>query len=90
MRAIEASKLARDNSQAELQQALLALERAELDEQAADTSIARAALVLEAARLALSFGEITAPIDGVVAQRTCRVGQSFAAQQAGGTFAKRT
>ncbi len=80
-RALEASKLVFDNATAELATAVLAEERARIEAVAAQTAIRSAELALERCELLLSFGAITSPIDGVVAQRDCRVGQTLTAAE---------
>jgi membrane fusion protein (multidrug efflux system) len=75
-RALEASKLARDNARVEEQQAEIALRKARLEAEAASTATTRVQLASERAQLALSHARVTAPFDGVVATRLVRVGDS--------------
>lgn len=72
--ALEASKLARDNADADRVDADLARERSRLDLTAGETSVERAAITLERARVTLAHTRITAPFAGVVAQRSLKVG----------------
>ncbi|NOT31405.1 MAG: efflux RND transporter periplasmic adaptor subunit, partial [Planctomycetes bacterium] len=72
--ALEASKLARDNADADRVDADLARERSRLDLAAGETSVERAAITLERARVTLAHTRITAPFAGVVAQRSLKVG----------------
>ena len=75
--ALEASKLARDNADADRVDAELARERAKLQLQAGETSVERAEITLERARVTLGHTRITAPFAGVVAQRSVKVGDSI-------------
>jgi membrane fusion protein (multidrug efflux system) len=72
--ALEASKLARDNADADRVDSELARERARLDLAAGETSVERAEITLERARVTLAHTRITAPFAGVVAQRNLKVG----------------
>lgn len=72
--ALEASKLARDNADADRVDAELARERAKLELVAGETALERARITLERARVTLTYTRITAPFAGVVAQRSLRVG----------------
>lgn len=74
--ALEASKLARDNADADRTDATLASERARLELAAGQTAVERAEITLERARVTLGYTRITAPFGGVVAQRSVRVGDS--------------
>lgn len=74
--ALEASRLARDNADADRTDAELARERARLELAAGETAVQRAGITLERARVMLSYTRITAPIDGVVAQRGIKVGDT--------------
>ena len=73
--ALEASKLARDNADADRVDAGLARERAKLELAAGETSVERARITLERARVTLTHTRITAPFAGVVAQRSIKVGE---------------
>ncbi len=77
--ALETSRVARDNAEDDWGSARLALERAQLDKTAAESAVVRARLTVERARLSLSFMDVVAPFDGVLAQRTIRVGDSVGA-----------
>lgn len=74
--ALEASRLARDNADADRTDAELARERAKLELAAGETAVERATITLERARVMLSYTRITAPFDGVVAQRGIKVGDA--------------
>jgi len=74
--ALEASKLARDNAEADRKDADLLVERAKLELAAGETAVERARITLEKARLALTWTHVTAPFAGVVARRTARVGDA--------------
>jgi len=71
---LEQLRLTRDqnNSDLDAQNTSVASAKAQLTSQ--DIAIARAALMVEKAELDLSFTEITAPFDGIVAQRMVKVG----------------
>jgi membrane fusion protein (multidrug efflux system) len=72
--ALEASKLARDNADADRVDAELALERSRLELAAGETAVERARITLERARVTLTHTRISAPFPGVVAQRNLKVG----------------
>lgn len=74
--ALEASKLARDNADADRTDAELARERARLELAAGETAVERASITLERQRVMLSYTKITAPFDGVVAERGIRIGDA--------------
>ncbi len=71
---LEASKFERDQRHSEQSTARLALERAKLEAQAGKAALERAELALERAELNLSFARIEAPLDGVIASRSIKVG----------------
>ncbi|MEX1024051.1 MAG: efflux RND transporter periplasmic adaptor subunit [Planctomycetota bacterium] len=73
-KALEATRLAKDNADSEVVQAELALRKAELDVVARENALARAQVALERAEVALEQTKLVAPIDGVVAERQLRVG----------------
>ena len=74
--ALEASKLARDNADADRMDASLARERAKLELAAGENALERARINLDRARVMLTYTKISAPFAGVVAQRNVRVGDS--------------
>ncbi len=73
-KAVEASRLARDQAAAELERSRLTLQRARLDAEAQGTSLARAELTRDQSALALERRRIRAPFDGIIAERRIRVG----------------
>jgi len=75
-KALEASLLARDNAQSDLRQAEISHRKALLEVEAAETAATRAKTAWERAQLALSYRRILAPIDGVIASRNIRVGDT--------------
>lgn len=77
--ALEASKLARDNAEADRKDADLLIERTKLELAAGETAVERARITLEKARLALAWTHVTAPFAGVVARRNVRVGDAVSA-----------
>jgi membrane fusion protein (multidrug efflux system) len=74
--ALEASKLARDNADADRVDASLARERAKLQLAAGETALERARITLDRARVTLTYTKVTAPFAGVVAERSVKVGDS--------------
>jgi len=74
--ALEASKLALDNADADRRDADLARERTKLELEAGETALERARINLERARVTLTYTRITAPFAGVVAQRNVKVGDA--------------
>jgi membrane fusion protein (multidrug efflux system) len=79
--ALEASKLTRDNADADRRDADLARERSGLELAAGETAVQRAEINLERARVMLTYTRITAPFAGVVAERTIKVGDSAGPSQ---------
>jgi membrane fusion protein (multidrug efflux system) len=71
---LERARNARDSAIHEQKQLQLGLRRAELDLDAAATAVKRAEVALDRARLDLAHTDITAPVSGVVASRSIRVG----------------
>jgi RND family efflux transporter MFP subunit len=80
-KALEASRLTRDRASLELDQAKLAQRRAELDEQALRLAEQRAKTSRDRAKLTLEYTRILAPIDGLVASRTIKIGENVNATQ---------
>ncbi len=74
---LEQSRLLRDTTAADAQNASIALERARIDHIAGKSAIDRAQLALDRARLALSNTEMCAPFDGVIATRSVKVGDTL-------------
>lgn len=68
-------KLARDTGFRDFQAAKLALEAAVQEEKAGQTMIEKARVAVTEADLSLSFTEIVAPFDGIIAMRSVRVGE---------------
>ncbi len=81
-RALEASRLARDQAESEVEQARLARQRAELEQVAAETAVGRARVQLDRAELALVHRAVRAPFTGRVAQRHLRLGEQASPTQA--------
>ena len=75
-RDLDASRLLRDQRESEYQTAQLSVERAKLDVANGEALVRRAELALERASLNLSYTRITSPIQGVVAERNVRVGET--------------
>jgi len=65
--------------------ALLAKERAVIDERTSKTAIARGELALERAEIGVSTTEMTAPFDGIITFRGVQVGLNLRGQRAAGT-----
>lgn len=74
---LDASRLLRDNAQAEAQNVLFVLSRVRIEEQSSKTAVRRAQLTLDRARLNLSHMEITAPFAGVLAARSIKTGDTL-------------
>jgi membrane fusion protein (multidrug efflux system) len=79
---LEAKRLARDTARSQFETQKLTLKLAQADELAGATAVDRAKLNLESAQLTLSFTEVTAPFDGVLAERMCKVGDTCGAAAA--------
>lgn len=73
----QASQLAMNTSKADLESAKLAVQRSQLDEQAGGNAIERAKLALASAQHQLDDTTMTAPFDGVVAERRVNVGDNL-------------
>ena len=74
--ALEASKLALDNADADRRDADLARERTKLELARGETALERARITLERERVTLGYTRVTAPFAGVVAQRQIKVGDA--------------
>ena len=74
VQALEAKELARDQAQHEETQREIGFRRANAEVRAQENAIARAQVALERAGLSVSYKEIRAPFDGVIARRTVRAG----------------
>lgn len=83
---LDASRLARDNAQAEVANAELAVERSKLETENGKAAVRRAELSLERAKLDLSNTEITAPFAGVIATRHIKVGDTLSISSAAFTL----
>lgn len=80
--ALEAKLLERDNAQHEKAQSDLTKRRMVIEEQQAQTAIARAEVALDVAKRNVEKMHIVAPFDGVIAQRNIRVGDSVGTGEA--------
>ncbi len=74
LKAVEATRLVRDQAVQELASSELALQRAKLEGTAAATSLTRAELASDQASLSLRLLQLEAPFAGVIASRSIRVG----------------
>ena len=83
---LDASRLARDNAQADVATAELSVEKAKLDQVNAKTEARRAQLTLERARLNLANMSLTAPFAGILATRNIKVGDTLTAGTAAFTL----
>jgi RND family efflux transporter MFP subunit len=81
-KALESSLLTRDNARADLRQAEIGHRRAAREAVSAENAAARAKVAWERAALALQYTRIEAPIDGVIAERSIRVGDTVGDSQA--------
>ena len=79
---LDVSRLAQDQAQGEVATARLAKQKALLEEKSGGTAVERAQLALERAQLQLSFTDITAPIEGVIAERLIDIGGTVSTSQA--------
>jgi RND family efflux transporter MFP subunit len=75
---LEASQLVVDRARGELETIMLSYERSAVEERNGEAAIQRAQLAVERAELELSFLRITAPIAGVIAERSIKVGDTVA------------
>ena len=75
-KALEDGLLARDNAIAERERAEISLRSRQLEASASETALARARVNLDRARLNLSYTDISAPFDGIIAERNVRVGDT--------------
>jgi membrane fusion protein (multidrug efflux system) len=80
--ALEAKLLERDNAMHEKAQCELTKRRSKVEEQQAQTAIARAEVALDIAEHNLTKKKIIAPFDGVIALRNIRVGDSVGTGEA--------
>jgi RND family efflux transporter MFP subunit len=80
--ALEAKLLERDNAMHEKAQCELTKRRSTLEEQQAQTAIARAEVALDIAEHNLDKKKIIAPFDGIIALRNIRVGDSVGTGEA--------
>lgn len=78
---LEQLKLEMDTADQELQSAALAKDRAEIDARSAGTAVERARLAVERAETTLSYTELLAPFDGVIANRMIQVGDNVTTAQ---------
>ncbi len=76
---LDASQLALDRARADLATALLAHERAKVEQQNGEHAVSRAEVTVSRAELDLSFTEVVAPVVGVVAQRSINLGDTVSA-----------
>ncbi|MBM3990101.1 MAG: efflux RND transporter periplasmic adaptor subunit [Planctomycetes bacterium] len=74
---LEASALAQDRSLADVGQNALALERARVEEHNGETALVRTRVAVERAELELSYTRIVAPVEGVIAERSIKVGDTL-------------
>ncbi len=75
-RDLDASLLALDRARADLATALLAHERAKVEQQNGEHAITRAEVAVARAELELSYTALSAPVSGVVAERMIKLGDT--------------
>lgn len=73
---LDASSLALDRARADLATALLAHERARVEQQNGSHAVVRAEVAVARAELELSYTTITAPVAGVIAERNIKLGDT--------------
>ena len=73
---LEQLRLTRDTNEADFKAAELSLETSKQQVVTAQTAIDRASLAVEQAELSLSYTDITAPFEGVVAMRSIKIGDA--------------
>jgi len=69
-------RLTRDQAYRDLQAARVAVDAATQNEKASHTTVEKAQVAVERQQLNLSFTEIVAPFDGIIARRTVKIGNS--------------
>jgi membrane fusion protein, multidrug efflux system len=74
---LEASSLARDKAWNDYETAKLAYERSKVERQNGDTAVERARVATERAELELGYTSLTAPVAGVVAERSIKTGDTI-------------
>lgn len=74
---LEASQLAKDRAWGDVEQNDLAFQRAKAEALTGESAVERARLAVERAELEFSFTRITAPIAGVVAERSIKIGDTI-------------
>lgn len=77
--ALDGLRLARDTKISDFETSRLSVERTAVESKAAKTTLEKAKLALRSRELELSYTSITAPFDGVVAERLIRVGDAVGA-----------
>jgi len=75
-RDLDTSLATRDRARADFGAALLALERAKVEEQNGEHAVARAEVAVARLELELTFTSIRAPVAGVVAERSIKLGDT--------------
>ena len=83
--ALDALQLTCDRTRAEYETALLAADRAQLDEKAAHTAVERSRIQLGRQELNHSYTRILAPFAGVIASRAIKIGDTVTSGEVLGT-----
>lgn len=83
---LEQLKLEMDTADQDLESAILAKDRSEIDARAAGTAVERAKLAIERAEVTISYTELRAPFAGVIADRTIQVGDNVSSAEAAFTI----
>ena len=83
--ALDNLRATRDRTSSEHQTAVLAAERAMLEERAAHTAVERARIQFERQELAYSYTRVLAPFSGVIAERAIKVGDTVTSGEVLGT-----
>lgn len=83
---LDASLLALDRARSDLATARLALERSKVEQKNGEIAVERAEVALARAELELSFTQVAAPVAGVIAERSIKLGDTVSTAAAAFTL----